>query len=188
MTGTVVDAPFTLSRRVVTAVGQGLLRIDDRVVNDSEWTAAAPLLYHVNLGAPVWDDDAYLETDAQEVVPRDEAAAAELPTWDEAPAVADGAPERVFEHVGASWARLTSPKARHRAHAPFVAAAALAVGRPGQRHLRTRNRAGELLGARPRARHRNGPDAVSRPGRGPHVVAHARGTAPLGASGRASVL
>ncbi len=110
VTGTVVDAPFTLSRRVVTAVGQGLLRIDDRVVNRSAWTAAAPLLYHVNLGAPLWDDDAYLETDAQEVVPRDKAAAAELPTWDEAPAVADGAPERVFEHVGATWARLTSPR------------------------------------------------------------------------------
>ena len=73
MTGTVVDAPFTLSRRIVTTVGQGLVRIDDRVVNDSEWTAAAPLLYHVNLGAPLWDEDAYLETDAQEVVPRDDA-------------------------------------------------------------------------------------------------------------------
>ena len=32
------------------------------------------------------------------------------PTWDEPPAPADGAPERVFEHVGASWARLTSPR------------------------------------------------------------------------------
>ena len=42
VTGTVVDAPFTLSRRIVTTVGQGLVRIDDRVVNDSEWTAAAP--------------------------------------------------------------------------------------------------------------------------------------------------
>ena len=51
-TGTVVDAPFTLSRRIVTTVGQGLVRIDDRVVNDSDWTAAAPLLYHVNFGAP----------------------------------------------------------------------------------------------------------------------------------------
>jgi len=107
-TGTVVDAPFTLSRRIVTTVGQGLVRIDDRVVNDSGWTAAAPLLYHVNLGAPLWDEEAYLETDAQEVVPRDEAAAAELATWDEPPAVTDGAPERVFEHVGASWARLTN--------------------------------------------------------------------------------
>ena len=79
VTGTVVDAPFRLSRRVVSTVGQGLVRIDDRIVNDSDWTAAAPLLYHVNLGAPVWGDGAYLETDAEEVVPRDEAAAAGLP-------------------------------------------------------------------------------------------------------------
>jgi hypothetical protein len=110
VTGTVVDAPFRLSRRVVSTVGQGLVRIDDRIVNDSDWTAAAPLLYHVNLGAPVWGDGAYLETDAEEVVPRDEAAAAGLPAWDVPPAVADGAPERVFEHVGGTWARLTSPR------------------------------------------------------------------------------
>jgi len=110
VTGTIVDAPFTLSRRIVTTVGQGLVRIDDRVVNDSDWTAAAPLLYHVNLGVPLWDEDSYLETDAQEVVPRDDASEVGLPTWDEPPAPLDGAPERVFEHVGASWARLTSPR------------------------------------------------------------------------------
>lgn len=109
-TATIVDPPFALSRRIVTKVGQGLARLDDRVVNESEWTAAAPLLYHVNIGAPLWGDDAYLETDAHEVVPRDEAAAAGLETWDEPPSpTADGV-ERVFEHVGASWVRLTSPR------------------------------------------------------------------------------
>ncbi len=79
-------------------------------MNDSDWTAAAPLLYHVNIGVPLWDDDAYLETDAHEVVPRDAAAAAGLPTWDEPPDPSADAPERVFEHVGATWARLTSPR------------------------------------------------------------------------------
>ena len=111
VTGTVVDAPFTLSRRVVTTVGQGLLRIDDRVVNDSEWTAAAPLLYHVNLGAPLWDEDAYLETDAQEVVPRDDGcrcraahvgrATGASPTGHRSASSSTSAP---------SWARLTSPR------------------------------------------------------------------------------
>jgi Domain of unknown function (DUF4432) len=109
-TATVVDPPFTLSRRIVTTLGQGLARVDDRVVNDSEWTAAAPLLYHVNIGAPLWDEGAYLETDAHEVVPRDEAAAAGLATWDEPPSPAVDGAERVFEHVGASWARLTNPR------------------------------------------------------------------------------
>jgi hypothetical protein len=84
------------------------VRIDDRVVNDSEWTAAAPLLYHVNIGAPLWDGEAVLETDAHEVVPRDDDAAAGLATWDEPPSAVEGAAERVFEHVGATSARLTS--------------------------------------------------------------------------------
>lgn len=112
VTATVTDPPFTLSRRIVTTVGHGLVRIDDRIVNVSDWTAAAPLLYHVNVGAPLWDDGAYLETDASEVVPRDAAAAAAIATWEEPPAPADGAEERVFEHVGATWARLTNPRLR----------------------------------------------------------------------------
>jgi Domain of unknown function (DUF4432) len=110
VTSTVEDPPFTLHRRILTTCGRGLLRIDDRVVNGSEWTAAAPLLYHVNVGAPLWDADAFLETDAREVVPRDEDAATGLDTWDVPPTPAAGAPERVFEHVGASWARVTSPR------------------------------------------------------------------------------
>lgn len=111
-TATVTDPPFELARRIVTTAGDGLVRIDDRVVNVSQWTAAAPLLYHVNIGAPVWDGDAFLETDASEVVPRDDDAAAGLEAWDAAPVPVEGAAELVFEHVGASWARLTSPALR----------------------------------------------------------------------------
>lgn len=111
-TATVVDPPFELARRIVTTAGEGLVRIDDRVVNTSQWTAAAPLLYHVNIGAPLWDGDAYLETDADEIVPRDDDAAAGLEAWDVPPTPAHGAPSRVFEHVGGSWARLTSPSLR----------------------------------------------------------------------------
>ena len=84
-TGTVATHRSRSPAGSCTSVGQGLVRLDDRVVNESEWTAAAPLLYHVNIGAPLWDDDAFLETDAHEVVPRDEAAAAGLATWDEPP-------------------------------------------------------------------------------------------------------
>jgi hypothetical protein len=102
------DPPFRVERVVSTAVGSGVVRIDDATVNTSEWTAAAPLLYHVNVGAPLWDGDAWLQTDATEVVPRDEDAAAALDAWDVPPEPSAGAPERVFEHVGATWARLTS--------------------------------------------------------------------------------
>ena len=110
VTGVVVDPPFRLSRRIVASVGAGTLRIDDRVVNESEWTAAAPMLYHVNLGAPVWDDGSWIETDGDDVVPRDEGAT--VAGWDEAPAPAEGATELVVEHLGATWARVTSPRAQ----------------------------------------------------------------------------
>lgn len=111
VTGVVVDPPFRLSRRIVASVGAGALRIDDRVVNESEWTAAAPMLYHVNLGAPLWDDGSWIDTDGTGIVPRDDASAARSETWDEAPSPAEGAAETVLEHVGASWARVTSPRA-----------------------------------------------------------------------------
>lgn len=112
VTGVVLDPPFRLSRRIVSAAGAGVLRIDDRVVNESEWTAAAPMLYHVNLGAPLWDDGSWIDTDGSEVVPRDDDAAAALEAWDEAPVPSEGAPERVYEHAGATWARVTSPRAQ----------------------------------------------------------------------------
>ena len=111
VTAVVEDPPFRVERRIATALGVGLLRLDDVVVNTSEWTQAAPLLYHVNLGAPLWDEGALLESDAAEIVPRDEDARAWVDAWDVPPDPVDGAPERVFEHVGATWARLTNPDA-----------------------------------------------------------------------------
>jgi hypothetical protein len=109
VTGVVVDPPFRLSRRIVTAVGTGAVRIDDRVVNESEWTAAAPMLYRVALGAPVWNDGSWIETDGVE--PESPASNGSTSGWDEAPEPAAGAPERVFEHAGATWVRVTSPRA-----------------------------------------------------------------------------
>ena len=105
------DPPFEVERRIATRLATGLLRIDDRVRNAGAEAAPAPMLYHVNVGAPLWDEGGYLETDADEIVPRDAAAAAGLATWGIPPTPADGAPERVFEHVGATEARLTSAAA-----------------------------------------------------------------------------
>ena len=78
--------------------------------NGSAWTAAAPLLYHVNIGAPLWDGDAFLETDAREVVPRDDDAAAELDTWDVPPTPAAGAPNVSSSTLAPPGRRLTSPR------------------------------------------------------------------------------
>jgi hypothetical protein len=90
-----------VERLVVTYLGRGKLEVTDRVENVSDRTLEAPLLYHVNLGWPVWDEGARMKTDAEEIVPRDADAAPFSPG--EAPRP-ETAPERVWEHIGATRA------------------------------------------------------------------------------------
>lgn len=104
-----------LERRLVTVTGRGLVELSDRVTNLGSHTEPAPLLYHVNLGAPLWDGGAVLEVTAARVVPRDDDARAALESWARPPEPDRAAPERVFEHRlvpdGAGWARavVTNP-------------------------------------------------------------------------------
>ena len=137
-TATVVDPPFTLARRIVTTAGQGLVRLDDRVSNGSEWTAAAPLLYHVNFGAPLWDDGTYLETDAQDVVPRDEDAAAGLATWDEPPDSGARGPRTRLRARGRIVGAADERPTRARGDRTLVTPTPLAMGPPrGGRPMRS---------------------------------------------------
>lgn len=100
-----------LERRLSTRTGQGLVELTDRVTNLGGAAEPAPLLYHVNLGAPLWDDPAVLEVTSDDVVPRDDAARAGVHRWSRPPEPDPGAPEQVFEHRltpdDAGWARAT---------------------------------------------------------------------------------
>ena len=96
-----VDDPrgLRVERTITTSIGEGQVELVDRTVNVGAEPLPAPLLYHVNLGWPLWDAGARIETDAREVVPRDDDAAA--CDWSPAPEPAT-VPERVWEHVGAT--------------------------------------------------------------------------------------
>jgi hypothetical protein len=96
-----------VERSITTRAGEGRVELVDRTVNTSGSPLEAPLLYHVNLGWPLWDAGAAVEVDARETVPRDDAAAPH--DWSRAPDPAD-APERVWEHVGASRATVANDR------------------------------------------------------------------------------
>jgi hypothetical protein len=81
-----------------TYAGQGLVQLEDVVTNRGRETSPALQLYHVNLGAPLWAPGAELLLDARATHPRDEDAAPFADTWNRAPGIVPGAPERVFEH------------------------------------------------------------------------------------------
>jgi hypothetical protein len=86
---------FELERTWTTRTGEGLLELVDVTRNLGREPEPAPLLYHVNLGAPLWAPPATLALDARRTTPRDEDA---VEPWDRALDVVPGARERVFEH------------------------------------------------------------------------------------------
>jgi hypothetical protein len=105
----VVDDPrgLRVERTIRTRIGEGRVEVVDRTTNHAEEPLEAPVRYHVNLGWPLWDEGARVETDARETVPRDEDAA----PHDWRPAPEPGAdPERVWEHVGAGRARVVNER------------------------------------------------------------------------------
>jgi Domain of unknown function (DUF4432) len=94
-----------VDRTIRTRIGEGRVDVVDRTLNLAEESIEAPLLYHVNLGWPLWDDGARVETDATEVVSRDDDAAPH--DWRAAPKP-EVIPERVWEHVGATRAAVVN--------------------------------------------------------------------------------
>jgi Domain of unknown function (DUF4432) len=118
---TVVEADalgfaFEVQRRWTTFLGRGLVELSDITRNVGREPEPAPLLYRVNLGAPLWSEGATLDIAGHRAaLPRDEAAAVMADSWRRAPAVAPGARERVLEHQfdpgpdGWASATITSP-------------------------------------------------------------------------------
>lgn len=98
---TAIGHHLELEREIRTESGAGRVTVTDRTRNLGPATEAAPILYHVNL---LWDA---VEIDSREVLARDQDAAAGLDSWASAPPLTPGAPEQVFEHVGATRAVVT---------------------------------------------------------------------------------
>ena len=161
-----------LERTWTTRTGAGRLELVDVTRNLGPEPEPAPLLYHVNLGAPLWSPGATLALQARATTPRDSDA---VEPWDRALEPLAGARERVFEHeVSRRRGRLVRGGDRlagHRAAAAAalggrVAAALSPVGAPRAGDRRARPGARQLLGPRPRRRPRGGAPARARAGRG----------------------
>ena len=101
ITGVVEDtdppSPFRVQRSIVTRVGSGRVEITDVTTNVGDTPAAAPLLYHLNFGYPLWHGTATLEIPAEQTVARDADSERSLDSWQRPPQLEEG-PERVLEH------------------------------------------------------------------------------------------
>ncbi len=91
-------AHLRVERTVRTRTGTGLVELTDVTTNLGVGPEPAPILYHVNVGVPLFDVGARVEIDTGNVLPRDADAERGLGSW-----MAPGPPERaaaemVFEH------------------------------------------------------------------------------------------
>jgi hypothetical protein len=90
-----------IERTWTVRTGEGRLELVDITRNRGREPEHAPLLYHVNLGAPLWSPGATLAIDARATTPRDADA---VEPWDHALEPTADAHERVFEHEVAAGA------------------------------------------------------------------------------------
>jgi Domain of unknown function (DUF4432) len=88
-----------VERKIRTRTARGLVELTDVTTNLGGAPEPAPILYHVNLGVPLFDEGARLEIDSGEVLPRDADAQRGLSTWMAPGPPEEGAPEMVFEHA-----------------------------------------------------------------------------------------
>lgn len=91
-------AHLRVERTVATRTGRGRVELTDVTVNLGGAAEPAPILYHVNVGVPLFDQDGRLEIDSLEVLSRDADAERGLGSWMEPGLPVDGASEMVFEH------------------------------------------------------------------------------------------
>ena len=103
LSGTVREVSFfgenlELLRTVSTAMGDNSISISDRVTNRGVRPSPLMLLYHINLGFPLLNENAVLEGNVRKTTPRTESSAAGLPTWNRCQPPTAGCAEQCFFH------------------------------------------------------------------------------------------
>jgi hypothetical protein len=111
----VAGAHLRVERTIRTRTSRGLLELTDVTTNLGPTAEPAPILYHINVGAPLLDHGTRVEIDSLEVLPRDADAERGVASWMATGPPQPAAVEMVFEHRvrgdGSGWgmAALVNP-------------------------------------------------------------------------------
>ncbi len=89
---------MTLRRRIRTTYGKPKIRIKDVAANEGYRKEAALLLYHMNVGYPLLDEDCEIILPSKKVTARDAAAEKHIAGWNRMQTPTDGEPEAVYIH------------------------------------------------------------------------------------------
>jgi galactose mutarotase-like enzyme len=88
-----------LEREIVTIHGQNKITITDKVTNFGNKPSPYTILYHMNLGYPLLNEDAELIIDPAKSIPRDDSAASGIKEFKKFVKPQEGFREQVFDHL-----------------------------------------------------------------------------------------
>ena len=99
---TLFKRKFQLKRSINVAVDRPAFTITDTIYNTGDKKEPLEILYHMNMGYPLLDEDAIVEIPSTDVIPRDEDASAGLSRWMRMEKPQSGYREQCFYHQFAS--------------------------------------------------------------------------------------
>lgn len=89
---------LTLSRKISVAAGSNTITIEDAIENNGFTEQPFMMLYHMNFGWPLVNENSFITPTGQKVTPQGDVAAAGLDSWDKMQLPTAGFAEQVFYH------------------------------------------------------------------------------------------
>ena len=87
-----------LNREIVVSTEENMFQIRDVIENTGDIEQPVEILYHMNMGWPLLDEDSVVEIPSAEVIPRDDHAAADIDNWMYMDVPTAGYQERCYFH------------------------------------------------------------------------------------------
>ncbi len=89
---------FQFARELIVSTEENAFEIHDTITNTNDQVQPMEILYHMNMGYPLLDEDSVIEVPAAEVVARDEHAANDIQNWMRMQKPTPGYQERCYYH------------------------------------------------------------------------------------------
>lgn len=110
---TIFGRKLRLSRQIQVSTEKNSFVIEDSIVNTGDRVEPLEILYHMNMGYPLLDEDSVITIPSAEVIPRDAHAAEDIDNWMHMEKPTAGYQERCYYHKfadEAGSARIYQPK------------------------------------------------------------------------------
>ena len=104
---------LTLRRTIAVSKEENCFSIEDEIENTGDQTESLEILYHMNMGYPLLDEDSVITIPSAEVLPRDDHAAEDIANWMHMEKPQAGYQERCYYHKfpdGKGFASIWQPK------------------------------------------------------------------------------